>query len=180
MVQAVNCGGFYLWNLQEDPGKAFLAVSYCTASSNGKQWYEGLEVQPDDTRDPNEIAAQGTDCQGHYAPCSALCERGYERDWIEDVPRTGFGLSCPIPELNPAEDCVAGDGLCGSTDPCAQGSGGRFEAYGLLVDTNAGSGVLNSGGPSDSRRSCKWYIRCAGLSSPVLTFQQFDIEQGKY
>ena len=158
-VHAVACGDFFLWKLKQDPGSAFLPVTYCTASSGNSEQTKGSDA----------IATEGVDCQGHYTPCSAMCERGYEREWIVDTPSDGFGRSCLAPEMNPAEDCVVGDGQCGNTNPCDGG---------VLVDTSAGTGVLESMHPYPGRSNCDWIIKCGRWSTPRLTFRQFDTEQG--
>lgn len=104
-IRGLNCGSFYLWHLVEDPGQVWTPITYCTArSSNSPPAAE--------SSDPNAIAAQGTDCVGHWAECTIFCEQGDQRVWIEDIPRTGYGLSCADTGImeGGAEDCTVGDG----------------------------------------------------------------------
>jgi len=53
------------------------------------------------------------DCLGHWSPCTESCEKGKDREYIVEVPKSGVGLEC---SRGDADDCDEGDGECKVTD----------------------------------------------------------------
>ena len=101
-------------------------MGYCTSPS---------DVQPLQANQASTtIAAQGSNCVGHYLECTVMCEAHDERPWVEVVPQTGYGLSCDAVIAQPPGDCAAGDGGCGNADACS--------LTGVMVDTVAGAGTI--------------------------------------
>lgn len=122
-------------------------------------------------KDPNAIASQGTDCIGHYASCTAMCEEKEDRPWVEVQPRTGFGVSCSAAIAAGASDCLPGNDGCGNTDPC--------DLVGVKVDTTAESGTIKlTHNHSVGDKTCVWQIQCPGFASPRLTVVNADFSNG--
>jgi hypothetical protein len=51
------------------------------------------------------------DCAGHWG-CSAACEAGADRVWVESTAPAGTGAACPTEPPADAEDCAPGEDQC--------------------------------------------------------------------
>ena len=55
-----------------------------------------------------QTAPANTACAGTWSICTAACEKGASRTWVQTVAPSGTGAPCPVQ----APDCNGGDGAC--------------------------------------------------------------------